>query len=72
MFYLLLFIYLLSLAVIAYWIVRLAFWLVKQTVRLAFWLVRKALVLLGKVLCWSFVSLIGYVRSRYTMAGRNG
>jgi len=59
MFYLLLFIYLLPLAVIAYWLVRLAFWLVKQTVRLAFWLVRKPLVLLGKVLCWSFVSLIG-------------
>ena len=63
-FYILLLLYLLPVAFVAYWLIRLAVWLVKAVLRLAVWIVRKVLVLVGKGLYGLMASLMAGTRSR--------
>lgn len=72
MFYLLLIIYLIPVCFLLYWVVRLAFFLIKNTVKLAWWLVCKVLVLLGRAMRWAFVSLWHLIRSRRTVTESSG
>lgn len=63
-FYILLLLYLLPVVFAAYWLVRLAVWLVKAVLRLAAWILRKVLVLVWKGLYGLMASLMAGARSR--------